>query len=427
MPFGLGLLFGALCLAAPAPAEERKVEALVVGGLVRQLDSDAPEERDQAEESLEKLGPDALAFIPDLDSDRISAEQRRRLRRLLPKLWQARLHAQVQGSVVTLDNPSIPLDELLATIQKQTGNQVTDLRRQFNQEPANPTIKLSAPSLRFWEALDQVTAQSGLGYYFFTDDRSIGLTGTALLRPPTAYAGAFRATVQRLDLDRDYTGEIPMPVCSTRLEILVEPRLQPIMLEVRTADVSIKDDLGNSLAVMGPKEFSLSIEAGVYHFPLLLRTPAPPRAAKTIAELKGELGVWLPANVEEFAFGDLGVGRQSGQSKSGLKVDVGPIGVEDGVWTVPVETAVLTENRPVDSHLQAALEPTIYLRHKGDKIRFEQNGGLSTIFEEPQRSKVEYLFVDAPGAVGDYEVVVRLPVGLTRTPVKFEFKDLELP
>ena len=101
---------------------------------------------------------------------------------------------------------------------------------------------------------------------------------------------------------------------------------------------------------------------------------------------------------------------------------------DDGIWAVPVyiERSEDGSTDDVESHLRSAFEAEAFLRKK-DGTRFDQNGGTSTLEAQPGNFGIEYLFVDAPDTLDDYELVVRIPAGLTRLPIEFSFRNLALP
>lgn len=407
------------------PANVSELEKQVVQ-LIRQLDSLERNERDRAEEELAKLGPNILPLLPEVTSPELSAEQRRRLRRLLPDLWKERLMESVGGSTVTLSAESLKLAEALTELRSQTGNPINDMRPDFNQPAGNPELRFDSKTGKFWQVLDDVVGQASLGYYHFTENRAVGLQAQQGPGGPVYYSGAFRFELQRLMLDHRFD-QREEPSCGITIGVFMEPKIRPIMIVLEQARCSAVDDQGNSLTFEGPQQIPLAVEKTAYHLPISLRLNAPPRSATKLTKLQGELSVWLPAHTQEFVFDGLEQGKPVTRGTSSLRVSLQRITDDEGLWTVPVILEQLLEVGQVDSYLQAALENEIFLRNKSDGSRFNQNGGLSTFGEEPGKMGVEYLFVDAPGDLKDYELVLRVPTGLTEIPVQFSFENIALP
>jgi hypothetical protein len=393
--------------------------------LVRQLDVDSRESRELAEKKLLDLGPTALPHLPSPDAKDVSAEQRQRLRRILPGLWKKKLEQEVAGSRVTLGPGKMTLAEAVASLRKQSGNAVTDMREQLNEDVLNPTLELNLKNVPFWQAIDQVARDGGLSLYFETEDRSLGLRLKSAGGRPVDLSGAFRFEVDKLILERMLDEEGASEFRAS-VRALVEPRLKPMLIELDSAKIIATDDKGRALVPAGPDEIPIAVDPATIAIPLVLRFAAPPRDATKIAKLQGELAVWLPAHTQTFKFPALAPGKGAAQSSSGQRVEVRGMTVEDGVWSYPIIVESPPLDAPAESHLQAAIENEVYLE-KADGARFRQNGGMSTIVDEPGRSGAEYLFVDAPGKPEDYTLVVRAPAGVTSVPVRFTFKDLPLP
>lgn len=425
---GASVLLLAGCLALVRPGWTKEPEAATptreqVARLVLGLDAEERAEREQAEKELVDLGPGVLAFLPATDDPDLSAEQRQRLRRLVPALWQARLALDVAGSRVTLGSGT--LQEILERIGSRSGNSLTDLRADFNQEVTNPTLELGNEPDLFWKSLDALGDAAGISLYAHAGDRKLGIVGRPRSPSPIAYAGAFRFEVQKILIERDLTQLDDPPACALLLDGLVEPRLQPLAVEVDAAKIQATDDKGRKLAPLSPESYPILIDSTSFQFPLQFRVAAPARDAARI-DLAAELAVTLPSHVDEVVFDKLDGRRPSERTTAGLRAELGVITSEDGVWSVPLSIQYLVSAGDFESHLQASMRNELYLE-AADGSRFAQNGGMNSLPAEGAEFRAEYLFVDAPGKLTDYRLVVRVPSGLTQVPVRFAFKDLPLP
>src|SRR5262245_22337248 len=97
--------------------------------------------RDEAEKALIGLGPEVLAHLPAV-TPRMSAEDQVRLKRVRKVLEDGVVATAVKPSAVTLTG-EMKLSQAMAQISKQTGNKLIDYRERFNQEGADPTIKVN--------------------------------------------------------------------------------------------------------------------------------------------------------------------------------------------------------------------------------------------------------------------------------------------
>lgn len=394
-----------------------------VARLVAQLDADERSTREAAEKELLKLGPAVLDKLPPFDDPNLSAEQRQRLRRLVPALWDARLAQDVAGSKVELSKANLPLVQAMEEISKQSGNPIADMRAELDQPITNPEVHLDEAPTLFWKAADEILQQSGTSFYFHAQDRKLGILGRPQRRGPVAYAGALRIEATRLVLERFLADTEQPSSCVIQLEGLVEPRLEPLLFEIDTTKLTARDDKGNQLAFLGPEAFPVMIDLSSFQFPLQLRLDVPPREATAIAEIAGELTVCLPAHVETVRFD---ASKEGEVTTPSLRVKLGAVTDEEGIWTYPVEVEYLISKVVVDSYLEASLKIEIHLEDKKSN-RVEQNGGMNVQSSDDGNYRAEFLFVDIPGKPADYHAVLEIPSGITRVPISFSLKDLPLP
>ena len=87
------------------------------------------------------------------------------------------------------------------------------------------------------------------------------------------------------------------------MEVAWEPRLQPIAIKQRMADLAILDSGGGTLAVEDPlAEKEALPRLGTSALEMDIALPMPQRPVKEIALLKGKLHVMLLGKVETFQF-----------------------------------------------------------------------------------------------------------------------------
>ncbi len=180
-----------------------------VGKLVRQLD--APESaarrgRAKADRARNR-GPAALPTTSGA-----SAEVQLRLGRVRVRLETLRGEEEIQARQVTIAGNELTLPDVLATIEKQTGDKVLDYRGQFGQQAAAKTLNLSLDKQPFWPALDQILDQAGMTIYQYSGEPGLSLVNRSGGELPRynrgAYAGAFRIEATDITARRDLA--IPM-------------------------------------------------------------------------------------------------------------------------------------------------------------------------------------------------------------------------
>ena len=189
------LLLGSLLVGqAETPAiEPQKAE---VRRLVHQLDSPQLAEREAAEAELLRRGPAILDLLPP-PGDRASAEVRERLGRIRQKLQQQAAEEAARSSTITLQADAMPLANVLAAFQRQSGNNIVDGRKDSGQPAADPQLKVNFDKAPFWSALDRLLDQAGLTVYPFSEQAAIKVVASPGVKPVArvgraCYVGPFR-------------------------------------------------------------------------------------------------------------------------------------------------------------------------------------------------------------------------------------------
>ncbi len=300
------LVLIALSAAAADPRAEDQLRA-EVERLVARLDAPQLAEREAAEAALLELGPEALDPLPRR-TEQFSAEVRQRLARVRRKLQQTASATAAEASTVTLDAEDLPLSEALAAFERQTGNRIVDYRRRFGQPAPDPKLNPHFQQTPFWPALDRLLDRAGLTVYPYAEGGAIGIVsagGRSARSGRACYSGPFRfeavAVVARRDLLKKNARSL-----TVALEVAWEPRLRPIILAQRMADVSAVDRAGRRLPVADPQaRFEAALGGGKSAVDLDLSFAPPAGNLEEIAVLEGKLSATLPGRIETFRFGDL--------------------------------------------------------------------------------------------------------------------------
>jgi len=420
----LVLALTAACLPLLAADDPGKVKALVT-----KLGAEKETDRDAAEAELLKIGAAALKHLPSTEDKGLTAEQKARLSKVLPKIWQARVEQDVAGSFVEIPKGAMPLADALREIERQTGNVVRDQREDFNEEATNPTIQFDGKKRKFWEAMDLLCKEAGVTMEHFAGENAIGIRARPTEGPNAAMvtSGALRFIPQTINLSRTLGASTAK--CVVNIQAIYEPRLKPLLVEVDVDSFKVVDDQGKEIKFSSERQqstYNFAVQEGAHSFEIALDLEAPERSAKTLKSITGEAALRLPALTEQFTFDKWTSADMQEKATPSMKVKLGKAKDEmDGLWSFQMAIAMLGEKPEGESYLAAGLDPELYLVN-ADGSRLAPNAGKN-VRDEDGQTVFEYLISGAPGKLEDYKVIVRIPSGVTRVPVKFELKDLPLP
>ena len=420
------LLASCLIAAEPAaPSDKLKTE---VQDLVLKLNDDSAGVRTKAEEQLVKLGPAALDVLPSPDSQ-TDAAPRDALRRVIKALQAAQAEASVAGSTVTLHG-RLKLSQVLAEIQKQTGNNIAPVPQPAGVPPIDPEIKADFDKTPFWTALDQVLDQAQLSIYPYGQPGALQL----IPRGPHDLPRAGRATVVgplriepvRVNELRELRNATP-PVLQVALEVAWEPRLQPIAMKQRMADVKAVDSTGAALAVDNPEtepEAPLPRQ-GSSALELVVPLTMPAAGAKEIASLKGTLRVMILGRVEKFSFDKLLKGKQE-KRIAAATVAITDFRKNGDAWEVGVQLKYDEAGDALESHRNWALQNKAYL-HGPDGKPIEPDS-METTLRTPKELGVGYVFaLDKEQSPEKMTFVYETPGLIATKDFAYVLKGIKLP
>ena len=399
---------------------------LEVRRLVRQLNATRLAEREAAEQQLLKLGPRALELLPPV-SDRTPAEVGQRLGRIRRKLQLAAAEGVAKPSLVTLSGDALPLSKVLAALEAQSGNKIVDFRKRRSQPVADPKLKLAFDKTPFWEALDKVLDQAELIMYPFGDERTISLVGRGDAPAPGAaaasYGGPFRFEPIRVVAIRDLRNTDGQSL-RLMLSVAWEPRLKPISLKQRMADLKVVDENGNPLAV-DDSQAELEVPAGdETSVQLTLPLKLPPREVKQIASLKGKLTAMLPGKVETFSFGELTTAKNVEKRTAGVTVTLEQVRKNGSIWEVRVRARYDEAGQALESHRGWIYNNEAYLEGPdGKPIPYDS---LDATGRGRNEVGVAYGFV-LDGPPDKHKFVYKTPGVIVATGFDYEIKNVKLP
>jgi hypothetical protein len=409
--------------AAAAADDDLRIE---VRRLVRQLNATQLAQRDAAEEELLKLGPQILELLPPV-TDGTPAEVGQRLGRIRQKLQRAAAQSATQPSLITLRGDALPLSKVLAALQEQSGNKIVDFRKRFGQEVTDPQLRVAFDKMPFWQALDQVLEQAKLSVYPFGEDRAICLVGRDEGQVPqgdtASYGGPFRFQPVRIVAIREFRDPHGQSL-RLLLSVAWEPRLKPIGLKQRMADLKAVDENGNPLAV-DDAQAELEVPAGKETaVELTLPLKLPPREVKQIASLKGKLLAMLPGKIETFSFENLTTAKNVEKRVAGVTVTLEQVRQNGSIWEVRLRVRFDEAGQALESHRGWILNNEAYLEGPdGKPIPYDN---LELTGQGENEIGLAYGFV-LDGPPQKHKFVYKTPGVIVVTGFDYEIQDLKLP
>ncbi|MBN2218296.1 MAG: hypothetical protein JW719_13050 [Pirellulales bacterium] len=400
--------------------------AAEVRRLVRQLDAPRLEQRNEAEAKLIEMGPAILPALPADEPD-ASAEVRQRLARVRQALEQKLAAAAVEPSRVTLAKEPRKLSALLGQIERQTGNRIIDTRGEFGQEPSNPELTLLLDKTPFWKALQQTLQPAGLNVYPFGPEQavyvvdrrpgSIDLAGADVSGP---FLFAPLELIGRRKVDDPEEGSLQLA-----LVVAWEPRLSPIGLTQKLAEIQAVDEKGNSLEVdvrlgrldvpVGPKATSVRLA-----IPFVL----PPRDVQKIGRLSGTLDALVPGPVETFRFTGLPNAKEVRRRVASATVTLVSVRKNNDTWEVEVRVRFDEAGDALASHRGWIFENEAYLEGPDGK-RLDHEGFETRMQTENEVGLAYFFYLE--DSLEKYTFVYKTPAKIFTSRFKYELRDLELP
>jgi len=416
------LVVALLVWAQPTPTGEAALQPTEVRRLVRRLDSAQLAQREAAEQALIALGPAVLEHLPAATAS-ASAEVQQRLGRIRLVLERRLAESTAQPARVTLEVQAMPLDRVLAELSRQTGNRLVDTRVGVSAAP----ISVRFVNTPFWEALDQTLDLAGADLYPY-GQRGLSIIARTSLDARrvgrAAYCGPLRIEPTSVDARRNLRHAAASTLRLT-LEVSWEPRIHPINIKHRLADLEAFDEHGQRLTTgREPGELEALIQPADMAKEFQLSLPLPPRSVRQIAVLKGRLQALLPGREEAFRFGDLGRAANVEQRVAGATVTLEGVRRSGSQHEVRIlvrfdrTAGALESYRGWIFHNEARLEDP-----QGKPLR---PATFETTRQTDKEMGLAYVF-QVSGPLDGYQFVYRTPVSIVATTFDYELRGIDLP
>jgi hypothetical protein len=432
---GIAFVAGAYAAELSATTEADRQFERELHQLVQQLNDDRAAERDAAEARLLELAGSIAAevdrfleMLPD-ESAEMPLAVRERLARIRNTVQDRVAKAAVQGTKVRLSAKKMPLAEVFAAIEKQTGNRFVDNRDpDAGGNPPQSAVTVELKDEPFWPAIDRVLDQAAAGIYAYGGEDALSIVS----RPPgdaarygrASYSGPFRVELLEVQAQRN----LRQPASDSlklQLEVAWEPRLRPIAISQPVADIEAIADDGKKLTIEQPQAvLDVEVPGGTQAAEVILPFELPPRGAKRIRSLRGKLRALVPGRQVTFRFDDLAKGAGKTKRLGGIQVTIDDVRKNNEIWEIHMRFALDEANSALESHRGWVFQNLSYLEGKDSEPI--DNAGFETTRQTANEVGIAYLF-DLPQGVEGLTWVYKTPAAIVELPVAYELKNIALP
>ncbi|MBA3482336.1 MAG: hypothetical protein H0T51_11020 [Pirellulales bacterium] len=424
--------------AAHSKALAQDAMADRVDQLVEHLNADEAAQREAAEKELIELGlkgtADSVdAFLNQLPkpNDNMPQEVQTRLARVASEVRSRIAKKAVDATRLTLDVKESPLTDVLAAIEKQTGNRLTDYREQFGQEAMDKKVTLKIDDEPFWSGLDNVLDAVQMQPYAFSGEENLALVERdqgALRRSGrgAAYSGPFRIEATNITAQRGLRSPDQSSL-RIDMEIAWEPRLKPIALTQAAGDVKAIADDGREVPVTSQDAaFDVEVDAGAHAAEVTLPLQLPAREAKMLKTLTGKLTALVPGRIVDLKFDNLAAAKEASQEAGGVTVIIDRVVQNQALWEIHMRIKVESLEAGLESHRGWVFQNVTFLQDKaGEKL---DNAGFETTMQTEKEAGFVYLYELPEGReLGDYVWIYRTPSAIVSMPVEYKLEEVPLP
>jgi hypothetical protein len=343
--------------------------------------------------------------------------------------WLSGLALLVGGAVAAVDEvpatlvPPVKADALRAVLREleRAGNAVED-----RGSDDVTGLKLPTQTLAFWPLLDEVARQSHRQIVPRRGGGAILLvpaSGPAGDGPPPVYAGPFRGQIKQLTAQRTFGADEGQRLTVT-LELLWEPRLQPLLLRLTPTSVQVESG-GRTVASDqgGQVSWRLAGEGGIE---IPLRLPLPPRTQPRLEGLLVEAVVLVPPGFLTFSFDAVAPGPP--REQAGVRAEILQVQSDPASQRWQVASALSYPRLDLESH-QAWAFANVELRltPKGQGPTIRVRGPREVSVDEGKKVRLTHLLPDLPAPLSDYALSLHPWSQPLEQPLRLRFRNLPLP
>lgn len=338
----------------------------------------------------------------------------------------------VEPRLVTLPPKQRPVADVLRALELQTGNRIVDRR----STPATDSIDISLKDQTFWQAVELIAVKLDARISTYGDD-SIRLSDGPARPTPVVNASVCRVELKSLAVQHDFPTD--RRTCVADIEIVWEPRLDPLYLTVDNVMGSFAADASGKALTFGPTNGVAQPVAQRRSQIVELRFPAPERSSASMAVLSGQIKLLGPDRMIAARFKDLQQGKQDALVKEdGVSVKLTEVaagkdkaGKERQNWAFdlaienPPDTPTFESFQSWLDNNRIHLERTVNGKteiwpHRPDDWSGDWMG---------RKANLKYTFTGAAGkgSPSEWTLVYRTPGPIVVTTIPFTFRDVPLP
>lgn len=345
------------------------------------------------------------------------------------QLRDPQLVRALEASELDLSGEAL-LPDVLASIEKQTGNRLVDFRQQFNQDTDEVRVVFDHTEKEFWPVVDAMLDNTGLDLYPYSGEGAMAVVrreaDLGLRKGRAVYSGPFRLDVTNIYAHSDLRSLKPGSL-QLELEISWEPKVKPLALSQPLAALTVlADDSSWVRPSTMVESLDVEVQPGSYAAELTVPLELPRRDISMIASLEGQMVALVPEEVTEFRFQDLESEDDdtNTQTTGGIRVALEGVRRNQELWELRMRVTILSDDSRLLSATSWLFQNLTYLETAdGEKI---DHAGLETTMQSENELGLAYFF-DAPGELSEYDWVYRSPTNVGLVPVEFELRNIPLP
>lgn len=410
-------------------AADELVEQKRVQELVGRLDSPSRKDRTAARESLLKLGPAALPWLPPIDTLK-TASPREAVRQIRTVLEREAARESLAPSIVQLPGP-MPLREAVRMIEQQTRNAI-DVRDVPTKTLAK-MVDLGTDELSFWHAMDELISQTGLRYTEPKAAATLRLEAAPegmKLQHNVAYSGAWRILASEIEL-RPIFGSQDSQIARITFDVMAEPRLRPLFLTIASKEFAASDG-GDRLLPSFTPDASRELPFGDRRDRLVFSEDfrIPLTAKIQSLDLRGKIASLVAASEEPFEFPISAGQRPIAKRNGGVNVTLQKVqfsAQQDGLQQAHAEIVVAYDSGgpAFESHRTWMFHNRAFVVAE-DGRHFPFTAPLSTLRQTDGAVSVGYNFDGLPAKSGQLHFVYFAPTLIVDASIEFAFSGIRV-
>ncbi len=392
--------------------------------ILRQLEANQLQQRDQAEKQLVELGVGVLPFLPEVNA-RTSGEMKVRLQRIRQALQQSDMETFFEASRVTLQG-KMKLTEAIEKISEQTGNTI---QLQGEDAMTGVDVELDVEDEDFWVAMERIMSHANLRINAFGSTEgdlvlAAGGPDASEEKPLPFSTGPFRVDVISVQSSLPFNSPIGGQL-DLSFQVTWEPRMKPVFMQIPMESVEATLPDGDSLSATNPQaapEIALNLGGCSTQVDLQLQRPA--RSEDRIDKLTGEFVIAVPSDRHQYVFEKFGSGARQSEKFGDVTVTLEGARRNGAVYEMRVLVEFGNAQGALDSFRGWILSNEAYLLD-AKEARLE-NVGLQTYAVTQNAVGIAYLF-QINGDPNDHKLIYESPGVITKQKVAYELENIELP